>query len=386
MEEHLDSCPEIFSTCERCHEEVRRGEMEDHLRNHCSEAPLKCEHCHEELRRREMENHLNNNCPETLLKCEHCHEEMRRREMENHLQECSGLFEMCKYCHSRVEKIKSEYHLKECPGVFHCERCNEYMQIDERELHIRTCTPGRNIISEILIVEKSGICGLTTYFKNSTDDVSGGFPSPINGELISHRFNKGEYIEKVIVGYKKRLTYIEVVTNQGDSIEAGDKLPDENIFLHFEREGHSIAGFHGSIMKDYLVNIGVYYQPLEGYTFKLHKTPTIGLHNEYEDVFSDGPKLRSLPSDYLPFDNLPVKGESMIPVISHHSHEHKLRKKTNHTESWSCVYATDQGCSRHWDRCIGIEQDTSRIYSYSCEIDGCSYDLCDKCAKIKPSF
>ncbi|XP_065846160.1 TNF receptor-associated factor 6-like isoform X2 [Oscarella lobularis] len=86
----------------QCGHEIRRSEMDQHVKSDCSKRPVNCEHCAQRMSLDKLENHCNHICSKKLVECHLCGAMVCRSLMKAHLSEdnsdsCPKAVIACRY-------------------------------------------------------------------------------------------------------------------------------------------------------------------------------------------------------------------------------------------------------------------------------------------------
>jgi len=85
-EEHYRLCPKSFMKCVNCPETYLRSELNLHEQD-CIGFIEKCTYCKLEMKRCELDEHVRNDCLESEIQCLLCNDEnVKRKDINHHIE------------------------------------------------------------------------------------------------------------------------------------------------------------------------------------------------------------------------------------------------------------------------------------------------------------
>lgn len=113
---HLDECPLSLRPCPyNCASILHQGEMKEHVEKHCQLRLVSCPLCQNKVMAANLGEHALT-CPRAPVQCQHCSKEIRRDEVERHIKEaCENVKVPCPFhllgCNFMNERRKEDDHL-----------------------------------------------------------------------------------------------------------------------------------------------------------------------------------------------------------------------------------------------------------------------------------
>ena len=116
LNKHMNECSYTIVNCEQCNKEIRKLELDNHLKNLCEKRKVECEFCQDKILLNEYKEHLNEEtkcnsfifCP---YKCTLKEEEKRRNKKRKRIEKKE------EQEYTIIHKDKIEKHKKICPLV-----------------------------------------------------------------------------------------------------------------------------------------------------------------------------------------------------------------------------------------------------------------------------
>ncbi|GIQ84555.1 hypothetical protein KIPB_006072 [Kipferlia bialata] len=129
LSDHLIGCPAYPVKCPKCHVEVGRHQLGQHLKSMCPEREVACPHCQTLCLVKNAQKHLTQ-CQEYSVPCPNdCGEKIRRKHLDAHQDTCPKRKVSCPLPFCNTEVVKSDlsqhlsldmmhYHLAQLGGYF----------------------------------------------------------------------------------------------------------------------------------------------------------------------------------------------------------------------------------------------------------------------------
>jgi hypothetical protein len=114
LDDLVVKCPKSENGCKS---QVKRGEVQDHIAIYCGYSMVECKdpNCGQSIQRKDYEQ----GCLHYTVSCESCHQEMSKAELENHWQvQCPDRQINCDLCNSLIyHRDRDEHRKNACPAM-----------------------------------------------------------------------------------------------------------------------------------------------------------------------------------------------------------------------------------------------------------------------------